>query len=284
MTPSQHSDYLAQIRQTLAIHRSHLTIRAILRSYARELLILATLTLDAVRDDLAALYCPTGQGAPRDPVALLRSLLLMTLCRVSGLDAWVTRLRREPVLAVLAGFAPQDVPGASTHRDFLTRVADGPYAVRCLQDQPLMQAHHGRHTRHLDDRIRALQDAVGPYHSQSDRLAADLLPPADTPRDPFTLQTRLELLLLTPRPAGRFSELTNRLTDPTAQLIADLQSERNCRELTTLKLTLFERDDHVISSDLYAKVTEILSEAPPTFRVHFTSVPPEVQAFFEKTI
>lgn len=197
MTPSLHHDYLAQLRRYLTIHRQNLTIRTILRSYARELLMLATLTIDAVRDDLAALYCPTGQGAPRDPVSLLRSLLLMTLCRVAGLDAWVDRLRREPVLAVLAGFEPQDVPGASTHRDFLARLADGPYAVRALQDQTLMQAQRGRHTHHLSDRTRARQDAVGPYHSQSERLAADLLAHADDPRDPLALQTRLQNLLLT---------------------------------------------------------------------------------------
>lgn len=197
MTPSCHSEYLTHLRHYLAIHRQNLVLRAILRGYTRELLILATLTIDAVRDDLAALYCPTGQGDPRDPVTLLRSLLLMTLGRVAGLDAWVDRLRREPVLAVLAGFDPQDVPGASTHRDFLTRFADGPYAVRCLQDQTLTQTQRGRHTRHLNDRTLARQDAVGPYHSQSERLAADLLAHADDPRDPRALQTRLQNLLLT---------------------------------------------------------------------------------------
>lgn len=41
------------------------------------------------------------------------------------------------------------------------------------------------------------RDAVGPYQSQSDRLAADLLAHADDPRDPLALQTRLENLLLT---------------------------------------------------------------------------------------
>ena len=102
-------------------------LRPLLRAYVLPLVLLVTLSLDAVREALAALYCPTGQGNPYDPAAMLRSWLLMTRERVTSPEAWATRLRREPLLALLAGFVPGRPPCTTAHRDFLTRFADGPY-------------------------------------------------------------------------------------------------------------------------------------------------------------
>ena len=76
MTPSRHNDYLGHLKTQLD-RRPHL--RPLVAHYLREFVILVALCLDAVRDQLAALYCPTGQGDPYDPCAMLRSWLLMTL-------------------------------------------------------------------------------------------------------------------------------------------------------------------------------------------------------------
>jgi hypothetical protein len=54
--------------------------------------------------------------------------------------------------------------------------------------------------------------------------------------------------------------------------------------LSNLKLSLCDCHGNEITSDLYAKVTEVLSERPPTFRVNFTSVPLEAEMFFENIL
>jgi adenylate cyclase len=49
--------------------------------------------------------------------------------------------------------------------------------------------------------------------------------------------------------------------------------------LANLRISLYDPDDHEISDDLYGKVVAYLSESPPAFLVHFTSVPPEAETF-----
>jgi adenylate cyclase len=49
--------------------------------------------------------------------------------------------------------------------------------------------------------------------------------------------------------------------------------------LANLRISLYDPDDHEISDDLYGKVVAHLSESPPAFLVHFTSVPPEAETF-----
>jgi adenylate cyclase len=52
--------------------------------------------------------------------------------------------------------------------------------------------------------------------------------------------------------------------------------------LANLRISLYDPDDHEISDDLYGKVVAHLSESPPAFLVHFTSVPPEAKTFLAK--
>jgi len=52
--------------------------------------------------------------------------------------------------------------------------------------------------------------------------------------------------------------------------------------LANLRISLYDPDDHEISDDLYGKVVAHLSESPPAFLVHFTSVPPEAEIFLAK--
>lgn len=193
MIISDHTAYLSSLSTKILTQADSRRFWEQLSTYTEELSILTTLSLDPVRDDLAALYCPTGQGNPRDPVPLLRSWLLMTLCREGSPTVWATRLRREPVLAMLAGYVPGDTPGATTHRDFLTRLLDGPYAVRRQQDVPLSQQLAGRHRRRLNDTTTARRAAADAEGKQlSDALADHLLSDDGVPRQPYELQTRLE--------------------------------------------------------------------------------------------
>jgi adenylate cyclase len=65
-------------------------------------------------------------------------------------------------------------------------------------------------------------------------------------------------------------------------MLAHIQSVRICGKLTNLKLAVFDGQRVCITEDLYAKVTAVLSETPPIFVVHFTSVPPEAVRFFKQ--
>ncbi|MHB8067053.1 MAG: response regulator [Desulfobaccales bacterium] len=49
--------------------------------------------------------------------------------------------------------------------------------------------------------------------------------------------------------------------------------------LANLRISLYDLDDHEITDDLYGKVVARLSESPPVFLVHFTSIPPEAETF-----
>jgi hypothetical protein len=50
---------------------------------------------------------------------------------------------------------------------------------------------------------------------------------------------------------------------------------------SNLKINILDADGNHIDGDLYVKVKRSLSHSPPRFTVHFTSVAPEVQTFFE---
>jgi hypothetical protein len=195
MIPTEHTEYLSHLSTQILTHREKFLFWEQLSTYSEELSILTELSLDPVREALTALYCPTGNGNPKDPCAMLRSWLLMTLCREGSPTVWATRLRREPVLAIMTGFAPGDPPCATTHRDFLTRLLDGPYAVRSKQDRPRSQQLSGRHRRQLNDTTKARRaeaDAHG--KTLSEQLSHTLLKNSATPRNPHDLLTRLEHL------------------------------------------------------------------------------------------
>ena len=108
MIISDHATYHAFLSTQILTQAESTPFWEQLSTYAEELSILADLSFDPVHDALAALYCPHGNGSPRDPSAMLRSWLLMTLCREGSPTVWATRLRREPVLALLAGFEPDN--------------------------------------------------------------------------------------------------------------------------------------------------------------------------------
>ena len=64
--------------------------------------------------------------------------------------------------------------------------------------------------------------------------------------------------------------------------MVEIHSEVLPSPLANLRISLYDPDDHEISDDLYGKVVAHLSESPPAFLVHFTSVPPEAETFLAK--
>ena len=65
---------------------------------------------------------------------------------------------------------------------------------------------------------------------------------------------------------------------------AEIRGNVSVDKLSNLKVSLLGPDGEEAASDLYAKVTSNLQENPPTFRVNFTSIPPEAAAFLDKIV
>jgi len=92
----------------------------------------------------------------------------------------------------------------------------------------------------------------------------------------------VEFTILEDKHAGNsaYAGTLIRLSDLSGEKLADVAAPLTCRELTNLKFVVFDREHREITRELYAKVTDVLTQVPPTFRVNFTSVPPEAERFF----
>lgn len=91
------------------------------------------LDLEPARPLLAPLYSDRKGGKrPRDPVSILRSLVLMSMLGRTSVNDWVDELRGKPELRILSGWNPPE-PAASvgTFYGFFHRLLDGPYVHRC---------------------------------------------------------------------------------------------------------------------------------------------------------
>ncbi len=165
-------------------------------AYARIVIMLSTFELESARPTLETLYCPTTRRRPRDPVCMLRLLLLMLLCHCESITAWIQQLRGSPLLGALTGFAPDAIPGVGTVYAFLDRLVNGPYQKPCVHVHRPADDDKHRTIRRLKDQTDDRHAYPDIYDSQSAATAADLNAHADTPRLP-TLQTRMEDLFVT---------------------------------------------------------------------------------------
>ena len=122
-----HRTFLTFVVQSLRLYARHRPVRARLRSVAAELLAVALLDLEPARPLLERCYAGRRGGRrPRDPVAMLRALVLMGLLGCTDFNKWVPTLRGRPELAILCGFDPRDTPGVGTFYAFCDRLLDGP--------------------------------------------------------------------------------------------------------------------------------------------------------------
>lgn len=104
-----------------------------LKHRAAEALVLWHLDLEPARTSLEACYADSPRGGrPRDPVVMLRCLLLMLLVGQPSLNKWAAALKASRVLRILAGLDPEArPPGVGTFYDFLHRLHDGPSRGCC---------------------------------------------------------------------------------------------------------------------------------------------------------
>ncbi|MEK7861042.1 MAG: hypothetical protein AAB284_06785, partial [Chloroflexota bacterium] len=116
-------------------------------------LLLALLDLGPAHEVLARCYSRRAGGRPpKDPVAMLRCFVLMGALGEAAVNAWVDRLSKEPILAILSGFEPRARPGVGTFYDFANRILDGEHARRCehrRRKSDALRGSRGRFRRNL---------------------------------------------------------------------------------------------------------------------------------------
>jgi hypothetical protein len=182
-----HSEYRENLIKSLTTHSEDKTFCNFWQEHKKELLIMASLILDPAIKILQRVYSPVHRRPARDPVCMLRFLLLMTLFKVASITQWIKQVRSVPFLAILAGFAPDDVPGIGTCYDFLRRIIDGPYQKSCPHIVRRSTLTCGSHKRNMKSEKETRKqshnkDDQNPQQSQSEKLVQELLPQADQPR------------------------------------------------------------------------------------------------------
>jgi len=187
-----HSTYRENLIQSFTAYSEDKAFGNFWQEHKREFLIMASLNLDAGLKILESVYSPVHRRPARDPVCMLRFLLLMTLFKVASITSWIKQARSVPFLAILAGFAPDDIPGVGTCYDFLRRIINGPYQKPCQHIVRRSTLTCGRHKRNIKSEKEArkqaqkvggrLPDDQNPQQSQSEKLVKELLPQADQPR------------------------------------------------------------------------------------------------------
>lgn len=154
--------------------------------YEREIGILEALDLDPAIPILKPLYSPSKIQDARDPICMVRSLILMTLLQNTGITKWVEKTRSTPIIAILCGFEPGTAsdnrpPGVGTYYDFMKRIIDGPYEKPCrCKDRSKERVRPsqytvGPHLRNLKEEKKSRENDLDPNHSQSEKLVQKLL-------------------------------------------------------------------------------------------------------------
>lgn len=132
-THKQYQDFVLSFVNALYIQKN--LLKPVLH-YAKHIIAFFIADLTGLYDLIRHAYKNSPCGAkPKDPVALFRSLILMTYCRFTSIDDWVEELRTNDILAILSGFVPWDynptgnepylpdsIPGVGTFYDFMDRL------------------------------------------------------------------------------------------------------------------------------------------------------------------
>ena len=128
-----HEAYRQSVVDACRVHAQVPDFEEQLQRYQSEALVLWALDLEPARPVLEACYAPSPRGGdPRDPIVMLRLLLLALLVGQASINKWVPDLRASRVLRILAGLDPDESPpGVGTFYDFLHRLHDGPIRRSC---------------------------------------------------------------------------------------------------------------------------------------------------------
>jgi len=119
-----------------------------LAEYEETILKLYSLNLDSVKTDFAKRFSVTGRPSDFQP-EMFRAFVLMADQKVASIEEWRKKAICTPIFCALIGIEPKDFPGASTLRDFITRLwlEDAPERVKNVEAKP--REKHGKNKKPL---------------------------------------------------------------------------------------------------------------------------------------
>jgi hypothetical protein len=191
-----HAEYQKHLGEHLPSLYENPETRKMLENQRRTVAIMANLNLDPVIPVLQRIYSPVLRRKPRDPVCMLRALLLMTVIMFRGITKWVTETRSVSLFAVLTGFDPNDMPGIGTYYDFMRRIADSPWRKLCDRVVRRSTDVIRKHIRNFQGEKNAKDENRDPNQSESEKLANELLAHAEDPRPEGFWKTLQDFLIL----------------------------------------------------------------------------------------
>jgi hypothetical protein len=177
-----HSDYIQHLEKHFDAKLNDDEFCKMRRAYEKTIGIMVNLNLDATLAILKKLFAPVVCNKPRDPVCMLRSLILMTVLKVTGITFWVDQLRYVSLFAILSGFEPDDVPGIGNFYDFMKRIVDGPYPKPDHNTVKRSQINARKHLRNLKREKGSSKNDFNTNCRRSEKLVDKLLNNSDLPR------------------------------------------------------------------------------------------------------
>ncbi len=95
-----------------------------IQAFTTTILKMWCMNLDPMRSVVAPLFSATGRPSDRQP-EIMRLLILMDDRRERDIDKWLKTVAATPLFCALAGIDAHELPGASTLRDFVSRLWQG---------------------------------------------------------------------------------------------------------------------------------------------------------------
>lgn len=197
MPSSSHEAYLTFVGQWSRDHAQEPDVVPMLERYAWAAQVLSVLDLEPAREVLRSCYAvhPRG-GKPRDPLLMLRCLLLALLVGQASLNRWVADLRACRVLRVLCGMDEEKGPGVGTLYDMLHRLHDGPIRTCACGGTEAPSDHERRRACQARPPQLPAEPKASGDDSVTEKLVAELEAARHLP-NPNDLLARLSSLLLT---------------------------------------------------------------------------------------
>jgi len=137
-----HADYLAyMVPMFLAAASAN---KYIVDEYMSAFQKVFLMNLDLVWEVFLPIFPFRGRPSDKQP-EIFRSLVLMAHFKFASIDNWVKHARSNPVICILIGCLPDDIPGATTLRDFYNRLWRGaiPDHIKYIVPKPKDKPKNG---------------------------------------------------------------------------------------------------------------------------------------------
>ena len=169
-TLSTYSDYISFLLVNNEAYKEILEYRLSDPAYSKALFKMVQLDVDSIREFLISKYSHTGRPALHQ-MEILRTLVLMVHFRCLSFREWIIRLRGDPVLCLLSGFDPKDIPGHSNLYDFVSRLYREEKKDHLLENNHFTNRNKkpkGKHEKLMTHQPETVKQLVQEYSNNPD--------------------------------------------------------------------------------------------------------------------